>query len=142
MSTLVTAEMRNHVQFKTYDHFGFPGFRAAIACLYARPEGASHGEVNEAAAELGTTQKYYLNMLHQALAWGHKVVTWDHATRGKVFKLIYEPSHTGPSKVSPPPNWAQMNQTPYGVSPTALEPRRRRVAGPVRRVGFAASRPC
>jgi hypothetical protein len=124
MSTLVTSTMRQHVANRTNDHFGFSGTRAAIARLYERAEGASQAEVTEAAAELGSTQKGYYNMLHQAVAWGHTVVTWDHATRGTVYKLNYEPSHTGPRKVTPPPNWPQMNQTPFGATP--LSPRRRR----------------
>jgi DNA-damage-inducible protein J len=125
MSKLVTPAMRQHVAGRTYDHHGFSGYRAAIACLYARQEGASQDEVNEAAAELGSTQKGYYNMLHQAAAWGHTVTVKDHATRGTVFKLYYEPSHTGPRKVAPPSpsNWAPMNQTP---GETPLPPRRRR----------------
>jgi addiction module RelB/DinJ family antitoxin len=123
MSKLVTPAMRQHVAGRTYDHHGFSGYRAAMACLYGRPEGASQDEVTEAAAELGSTQKGYRNMLHQALAWGHRVTMMDHATRGTVYKLYYEPSHTGPRKVAPPPNWTQMNQTP---GETPLLPRRRR----------------
>jgi DNA-damage-inducible protein J len=123
MSKLITPAMRQHVAGRTHDHFGFSGYRAAIGCLYARPEGASQDEVNEAAAELGSTQKGYYNMLHQAVAWGHTVTRKDHATRGTVYKLYYEPSHTGPRKVTPPPNWAQ-SQTP---GETPLPPRRRRV---------------
>jgi hypothetical protein len=122
MSSLVTPTMRQHVANRTYDYFGFS--RAAIACLYARPEGASQNEVTAAAAELGSPQKGFYNMLHQALAWGHTVLTLNHATRGKVFKLNYEPSHRGPRKVAPPSNWAQLNQTPFGARP--LTPRRRR----------------
>jgi DNA-damage-inducible protein J len=123
MSKLVTPGMRQHVAGRTYDYHGFSGYRAAIACLYARPEGASQDEVNEAAAELGSTQKGYYNMLHQAVAWGHTVTMKDHATRGIVFKLYYEPSHTGPRKVAAPSNWIQTNPTP---GETSLPPRRRR----------------
>src|SRR5262245_59230423 len=90
LSNLVTPAMRQHVAGRTHDHFGFSGYRAAIACLYARPEGASQDEVNEAAAGLGSTQKGYFNMLRQAQGWGHRVLTWDHATRGTVYKLVYE----------------------------------------------------
>ena len=117
MSNLITSDMRNHVKFSTYDHFGFHGYRAAIACLYARPGGASQDEVNEAAAELGSPQKGYYNMLPQAQRWGHRAVEWDHATRGHIFKLIFNPLHTARTPVAPPANWAQMNQTPHGVKP-------------------------
>ena len=122
MSKLVTAAMRQHVAGRTYDYHGFSGYRAAIACLYARPEGASQDEVNEAAAELGSTQKGYYNMLHQAVAWGHTVTVKDHATRGTVYKLYYEPSHTAPRKVAAPSNLVQINQTP---GETPLPPRKR-----------------
>jgi addiction module RelB/DinJ family antitoxin len=123
MSKLMTPAMRQHVAGRTHDHFGFSGYRAAIACLYARPEGASQDEVNEAAAGLGSTQRGYFNMLPQAQRWGHRVTTWDDATRGKIYKLIYEPSHLAPRAVAPPSTWADMNQTPYGVKPTSYEPR-------------------
>jgi addiction module RelB/DinJ family antitoxin len=116
MSKLVAPAMRQHVAGRTHDHFGFSGYRAAIACLYARPEGASQDEVNEAAAALGSTQKGYFNMLRQAQSWGHRVLTWDDATRETVYKLVYEPSHVAPRPVAPPSNWAQMNQTPPGVT--------------------------
>jgi addiction module RelB/DinJ family antitoxin len=62
----VTAQMRHHVAFGTHDHFGFWGYRAAVACLYARSEGATQLEVNEAASELGSRQSGYFNMLRQA----------------------------------------------------------------------------
>jgi hypothetical protein len=119
----VTSAMRGHVAGRTHDHFGFSGYRAAIACLYARPEGASQDEVNEAAAELGSTQKGYFNMLSKAREWRHGVLTWDHPTRGRIYKLVYEPSHEAPRAKFPPSNWAQMNQTPYGVTPTSYRPR-------------------
>jgi hypothetical protein len=38
MSKFVTPAMQQHVAGGTPDHFGFRGYRAAIACLYARPE--------------------------------------------------------------------------------------------------------
>ena len=117
MSKLVSPAMRQHVAGKTHDHFGFSGYRAAIACSYARPEGASQDEANEAAAVLGSTQKGYFNMLRQAQRWGHGVWTWDDASRGKIYKLVYEPSHVAARAVAPPSNWKQMNQTPYGVMP-------------------------
>ena len=117
MSKLATPAMRQHVAGKTHDHFGFAGYRAAIACLYARPEGANQDEANEAAATLGSSQKGYFNMLRQAQRWGHRVLTWDDLTRGTVYKLVYEPSHTALRPVAPPSNWKQMNQTPYGVTP-------------------------
>jgi addiction module RelB/DinJ family antitoxin len=116
VSKLVTPAMRQHVAGRTHDHFGFSGYRAAIACLYARPEGASQDEVNEAAAALGSTQKGYFNMLRQAQRWGHRVLTWDDATRGTVYKLVYEPSHVAPRAVAAPSNWAQINQTPPGIT--------------------------
>jgi addiction module RelB/DinJ family antitoxin len=117
MSKLVTPAMQQHVAGGTPDHFGFRGYRAAIACLYARPEGASQDEATEAAAGLGSTQKGYWNMLRQAQRWGHGVLTWDDGTRGTIFKLVFEPSHVAPRAVAPPSNWAQMNQTPPGVTP-------------------------
>src|SRR2546423_690613 len=52
--TVRDAPLREH---RAKDHFGFSGFRAAIACLYARPEGASQAEVNKAAQGLGSSQK-------------------------------------------------------------------------------------
>ena len=117
MSKLIAPAMRQHVAGRTHDHFGFSGYRAAMACLYARPEGASQDEVNEAAAVLGSSQKGYFNMLRQAQRWGHRVLTWGDATRGTVYKLVYEPSHVAPRPVAAPSGWAQMNQTPYGVTP-------------------------
>jgi DNA-damage-inducible protein J len=117
MSKLVTPAMRQHVAGRTHNYFGFSGYRAAIGLLYARSEGASQDEVNEAAADLGSTQKGYFNMLRQAQGWGHRVLTWDDATRGTVYKLVYEPSHGARRAVTPPSNWAQMNQTPHGVTP-------------------------
>src|SRR6266511_1607959 len=45
-SSITTPEMRKHAAGRTYDHFGFLGFRAAIAQLYARSEGATQQEVN------------------------------------------------------------------------------------------------
>src|SRR5947209_18038589 len=41
----VAAQMRHYVAFGTHDHFGFSGYRAAIACLYSRSEGATQSEV-------------------------------------------------------------------------------------------------
>ena len=123
MSRLITPAMRQHVAGRTHDHYGFGGYRAAIACLYARPEGASQDEVNEAAAALGSTQKGYFNMLRQAQRWGRRVLTWADATRGRVYKLVYQPSHMAPRPVAPPSNWSDMNQTPHGVKPTPYMPR-------------------
>jgi hypothetical protein len=126
--------MRHYVANReAYDHFGFRGYRAAMACLYARPEGASQAEVTEAAAELGSPQKGYYNMLHQAAAWGHRVTVKEQPTRGKIYKLNYEPSHRGPGKVTPPSNWAQLNQTPFAATP--LPPRKRQL----RRSRFSAA---
>jgi addiction module RelB/DinJ family antitoxin len=116
VSKLVTPAMRQHVASRTHDYFGFSGRRAATACLFARPEGATQDEVNEAAAALGSTQKGYFNMLRQAQTWGHRVLTWDDASRGKVYKLVYQSSHVARRAVAPPSNWAQMNQTPHGVT--------------------------
>jgi len=119
MSKLVTPAMRQHVAGRTHDHCGFSGYRAAIACLYARPEGASQDEVNEAAAALGSTQKGYFNMLRQAKNWGHGVVVWDDQTRGRVYKLIYNPRHSGPGDIDPPTTWTEMNvpRVPPSVHP-------------------------
>jgi addiction module RelB/DinJ family antitoxin len=126
MSKLLTPAMRQHVAGRTHDHFGFSGYRAAIACLYARPEGASQDEVNEAAAALGSPQKGFFNMLRQGQKWGHRVLTWDDTTRGKVYKLVYETSNGAPRSVAPPSNCAQMNKTPYGVTPQTWRGSRRR----------------
>jgi hypothetical protein len=116
MSNIITSAMRHHAAVRTPDHFGFIGRRAAIGRLYERPEGASQDEVNEAAAQLGSLRKGYFNMLRQAQRWGHRVVTWDDPRRGRVYKLVYEFSHTAPRAAAAPSNVAQMNQTPYGVS--------------------------
>jgi DNA-damage-inducible protein J len=105
MHDAVTPEMRHHATIRTLNHFGFRGNRAAIALLYARPEGATQVEVNEAGRALGSLQMNYLNMLHQAIEWGHKVVVWDDPVRGgKVYKLIFNSHHSGPGAVDPPPN--------------------------------------
>ena len=123
----VTAQMRHHVAFGTHDHFGFSGYRAAIACLYARSEGATQSEVNEAARELGSHQSGYLNMLRQAKnKWKHDVIVWGDRTRGgKVYKLIYNPGHSAPRAVDPPPMWKEMNapRTPPGIKPIPYRPR-------------------
>jgi hypothetical protein len=119
--------MRHHSVTKALNYFGFKGNRAAISFLYARPEGASQNEVNEAGQALGSDQKNYLNMLHQALNWGHQVCVWDDDSRGgKVYKLVYNPNHNGPGVVDPPENWRETNvpKTPLGVMPTAYGPRR------------------
>jgi hypothetical protein len=102
MSKLVTPAMRQHVAGRTHDHFGFSGYRAAIARLYERPEGASQDEANEAAAALGSRQRGYFNMLRQAQRWGHGVLTWDDGARGTIYKLVYATSHSAPRAVAPP----------------------------------------
>ena len=123
----VRAQMRHYVAFGTHDHFGFSGYRAAVACLYARSEGATQSEVNEATRELGSRQSGYFNMLRQAKnKWKHDVVVWSDPTRGgKVYKLIYNPSHCAPRAVDPPPMWKEMNapRTPPGVKPIPYRPR-------------------
>jgi DNA-damage-inducible protein J len=128
MSAITTPEMRRHAAGRTYDHFGFLGFRAAIAQLYARPEGAAQEEVNQAARTLGSPQVGYINMLHKAKEWGHDVVSWnDPARGGKVYKLVYNPGHSARSKLDPPANWEEMNvpKTPPGVTPTPFVGRQR-----------------
>jgi addiction module RelB/DinJ family antitoxin len=127
MNNVVTPEMRHHSGARTLNYFGFRGNRAAISLLYARSEGASQLEVNNAGRALGSPQENYLNMLHQAIKWGHKVFVWDDPTRGgKVYKLSYNPSHSGPGEVDPPDNWKAMNalKTPPGVTPTMHRARR------------------
>ena len=123
----VTAQMRHYVEFGTHDHFGFSGYRAAIACLYARSEGATQAEVNEAAMELGSGQSGYFNMLRQAKnKWKHDVVVWDDPVRsGRVYKLIFNPNDDAPSSVDAPPNWEEMNipKAPLEVRPTSYKPR-------------------
>jgi hypothetical protein len=111
--------MRHYVSRGAKDHFGFTGFRAAIACLYARQEGATQAEANKAAQELGTSQKGYFNMLHQARKWGHRVLAWNDPARGKVYKLIYNPNHRGPGDAAPPTDWINMNipKPPSAVTP-------------------------
>lgn len=126
MSRIITPQMRHHAAVRIHDHFGFSGYRAAIACLYARPEGASQVEANEAAVELGSPQKGYLNMLRQAKKWGHSVVTWDDSPRGgKIYKLNFNPNHGAPHAVDPPPNWKELNipKTPRGIKPAPYRPR-------------------
>lgn len=123
----VSPAMRHHAGARTLNHFGFMGFRAAIALLYAAPQGATQAEVNAAAAALGSPQKNYLNMLAQALRWGHEVIVWgDPARGGLVYKLIYAPDHSGPAAVQPPANWRQMNAPviPHGASPKPYRPQR------------------
>ena len=98
----VTAQMRRQATIRTRDHSGFLGLRAAIAGLYARPEGAAQDEANQAAEALGTPQEGWINMLHRAKKWGHRVVRWDDPVReGKVDKLIYNPSHSAKSRIDP-----------------------------------------
>jgi DNA-damage-inducible protein J len=122
----VTPQMRHHATTRAPDHFGFSGKRAAIACLYALPRGATQDEVNQAAAGLGSPQEGWINMLHQAKKWGHHVVSWDDQARGgKVHKLIFNPSHSAKSKIAPPTNWREMNKTPPGVNPTRFVGRRK-----------------
>jgi addiction module RelB/DinJ family antitoxin len=127
MSEIITHQMRHHVVVKAHDHFGFSGYRAAIACLYARPEGATQMEANEAARLLGSLQSGYFNMLRQAKnKWKHDVVVWDDPAReGKVYKLIFNPNHSAPHSVDPPPEWREMNvpKAPTGVRPTPYKPR-------------------
>jgi DNA-damage-inducible protein J len=126
-TTHVTPQMRQHVASRTHDHFGFSGYRAAIASLYARSEGATQAEVNQAARELDSPQSGFYNMLRQAKnRWKHDVICWDDPARdGKVYKLIYNPCHSAPQAVSPPPNWRKMNapMTPRGVKPIPYSPR-------------------
>ncbi len=125
MDHMITPQMRNHSTVKTINYFGFRGNRAAISLLYARVEGASQVEVNDAGRALGSPTKNYLNMLHQAIEWGHEVFVWDDADRGgKVYKLLYNPKHGAPRAVDPPANWRTMNEMPRGVSPTPYHPHR------------------
>jgi DNA-damage-inducible protein J len=119
-SSITTPEMRKHAAGRTYDHFGFLGFRAAIAQLYARSEGATQEEVNQAARAIGSPQVGYINMLHKAKEWGHGVISWNDPVRGgKVYKLVYSPRHSARSKLDPPTNWKEMNvpKAPPGVTP-------------------------
>jgi DNA-damage-inducible protein J len=126
MPDVVTPQMRQHAQGKTHDHFGFSGYRAAIACLYARPEGATQFEVNQAAWELGSTQSGYFNMLRQAKnTWKHDVCYWDDPSRGRVYKLIFNPNHSAGRAIDPPSNWREMNvpSAPPGVKPSSYKSR-------------------
>jgi addiction module RelB/DinJ family antitoxin len=123
---LVTTQMREHATCRTHDHFGFSGYRAAIACLYARPEGAAQAEVNQAAWQLGSNQSGFFNMLRQAKnTWKHEVCFWNDPTRGRVYKLIFNPNHNAPRAVDPPSNWRDMNvpTTPPGVKASSYKPR-------------------
>jgi hypothetical protein len=70
MHNVVTPQMLHHATTRAHDHFGFTGKRAAIACLYARPGGATQDEVNRAATGLDSPQEGWFNMLHQAKKWG------------------------------------------------------------------------
>jgi addiction module RelB/DinJ family antitoxin len=122
---LVTPEMRHYAATRSRNYFGFSGTRAAISTLYARS--ASSREVNEAARALGSSQEYYLNMLAQAIEWGHEVWTWtDPARGGKVYQLVYNPDHRGPSGVAPPSNWRETNvlKAPPGVKLRRYQPTR------------------
>jgi hypothetical protein len=75
----------------------------------ARGQGACGApKVGAAVPVLGET------FAHDSFA--HRVLTWDDATRGTVYKLVYESSHVAPRAVAPPSNWAQMNQTPPGIT--------------------------
>ena len=125
MNDLITLEMRHHSVTRSLNHFGFRGNRAAISALYARS--ATQHEVNEASRALGSPQEYYLNMLHQAINWGHKVWVWhDPARSGQVYQLVYNPDHIGPGSVAPPDNWREMNvlKAPGGATPKPYRPRR------------------
>jgi addiction module RelB/DinJ family antitoxin len=126
MSNIVTPQMRQHAISKTHDHFGFSGYRAAIACLYARPEGATQAEANQAAHGLDSTQSGYFNMLRQARnKWKHDVVVWEDPKRGgRVYKLVFNPNHSAPRAVDPPSNWRAMNvaATPLGAKPKPYKP--------------------
>ncbi len=109
------------------DYFGFKegSHRSMIAPLYARRIGATQEEVNERSKELPSPQEDYYRMLGQARKWGHEVVCWDDPQRGRVFKLIYNPNHSGPSGDAPPSNWREMNRPapPPGVIPRPWEGR-------------------
>ena len=122
-------EMKHHATVRSLNYFGFRGYRAAISSLYARPEGASQNEVGRAAQALGRSQRTYLNMLHQAIQWGHSVVVWDDPARGgKVYKLRYSPAHSGPDAIDPPADWKVMNKPKVarGVKPEEYRPYRSR----------------
>lgn len=116
----ITSSMRRFLgDQKERDHFGFSGKRACMACLYSRPVGATQREVNDLAAQIGSPQKGYLNILRNAQKWSHKVVVWDDDTRGgKVYKLIYNRAHESNRAVSPRDNWEEANQVsaPPGVT--------------------------
>ena len=116
----ITKSMRRFWGDRTAgDHFGFSGNRACMACLYSRPGGATQREVNEVSANLGSSQRNYLNMLRAAQKWGHQVVVWHDKRRGgKVYKLRYNPAHTANSDVLPPDNWKEANR--IGVPPAAM----------------------
>ena len=119
LDNLVTRAMRHYAETEATDHFGFSGFRAAMACLYARPQGATQAEVNRAAKELGSTQSGYFNMLRQAKQWNHKVVVWEDFTRhGKIYKLSFNPNHDARRAADPPGNWKELNlpKAPPGVA--------------------------
>jgi len=123
---IATPQMREYATRRTHDHFGFSGYRAAMACLYARPEGASQAEVNQAAWELGGTQSGYFNMLRQAKdAWKHDVCFWDDPIRGRVYKLIFNPNHRAARAVDPPSNWKDLNapKVPTGTRLSPYKPR-------------------
>jgi hypothetical protein len=64
-----------------------------------------------------TDQEGFYNMLIQANQWGHEVATWEDPSRGKVFKLIYNPDHCATKAIDPPPNWKELNHcdTPIGA---------------------------
>jgi len=105
-------------------YFGFKEKRAIAGALYARPQGASQDEVNTFMQEL-TCQKGFYNMLDQANQWGHEVATWDDPARGRVFKLIYNPSHSAKRATNAPPNWMDLNRC--SVPPGATVGRYKRI---------------
>jgi hypothetical protein len=107
------------------DYFGFKSdsTRSRIAPLFARQMGATQAEANELSKTLPSEQENYYRMLGQTKRWGHGVVWWDDPNRGKVFKLIYNPNHSGPRGNAPPSNWKEMNRPdpPPGVLPKPWE---------------------
>ena len=94
------------------NYFGFASRRACVSFLYARREGATQKEVDELVKSLHGTRYDRFNILRQAQAWGHIVFVWEDTSRGgRVYKLICNPDHMGPSKREDPlPNWEKLNE--------------------------------
>jgi hypothetical protein len=103
------------------DYLGFSdnSQRSRLAPFYHRRIGATQDEIDTEARRLGIHWRGKYNMLDKADEWGHEVWTWDDPRRGRVFKLVYNPNHSGPPGGPRPANWEDMNilDVPSGIVP-------------------------